>query len=86
MNKNEMLKQKKLEAKMREMQIANKRRREQESGNVASQWGKATSPSKLIDNGHYMKSDKLAAYHYKLEQNRNAKKSDAKKVVLIKKV
>jgi uncharacterized protein YjbJ (UPF0337 family) len=83
--KKEMLEQKRLEAKLRAQQIQAKRRPLQESGYVQSQWGKATSPAKLIDNGHYMKSAALAAHHYKLERKRAQKQGEKCKVITVKK-
>lgn len=82
--------QRMLEARMRQAQIERKNKSVIKAGaNLASQWGKVvTNEQRLIDNGHYMKTNEGARLDYLREQIRKAKKeqSSQKKIVLVKKV
>lgn len=88
MKRSKQEKQELLIAKLRQQEIARKSQAQklQNSGAVASQWGKVTSESRLIDNGHYMKSSERATLDYYREQVRQAKKEVGTKIVLVKKV
>ena len=86
MNKKE--KQELLIAKLRQLEIQRKvqAQKVQSSGSVSSQWGKVTSESRLIDNGHYMKSSQRATLDYYREQVKKTKSEIGTKIVLVKKV
>lgn len=75
-------------AKMRQNEILRKSQAQkaQSSGGVSSQWGKVTSESRLIDNGHYMKSSERATLDYYRDQVKKTKKENGTKIVLVKKV
>lgn len=70
-----MSKQKMLEAKLRQAEIARKRRPLQESGGLKSQWGSMTSETRMLGMGHYMKSGERAELDYLREQARKLKKA-----------
>jgi len=82
--------QRMLEARMRQAQIERKNKAVIKAGaNLASQWGKVvTNEQRLIDNGHYMKTNEGARLDYLREQVRKAKKekNSQKTIVLVKKV
>lgn len=79
--------QRKLEAKLRSKQIQAKRRPLEESGYVRTQWGSVvTNETRLIDNGHYMKTSAQAGQDYKREQRRAAKKGEKTVVIRIERV
>lgn len=79
--------QRKLEAKLRSKQIQAKRRPLEESGYVRTQWGSVvTNETRLIDNGHYMKTSAQAGLDFKREQRRAAKKGEKTVVIRIERV
>lgn len=78
--------QRRLEAQLRSKQIQAKRRPLEESGYVKTQWGTVvTNESRLIDNGHFMKTAAQAGQDYKREQRRAAKKGEKTVVIRIEK-
>lgn len=80
-----MSKQNKLIAKLRQQEIANKRRPLQDSGALPSQWGRMTSESKLLQRGHFLKTGDRARLDYIREQVRKEKASQREmKAVLVK--
>jgi hypothetical protein len=83
MTKAEKARQELLAAKMRQKQIAEKRRPLEESGYIQSQYGIVTRPQRLIDNGHWMKSSAAAVQSYKREVARKNKLTDTVKCVRI---
>ena len=81
-----MSKQNKLIAKLRQQEIANKRRPLQDSGALKSQWGTMTAESKLLQRGHFLKTGDRARLDYVREQVRKEKASQKEmKAVLVKK-
>lgn len=89
LSKNEVLAQKRLEAKFHAENIAKKQRPLQNSGNVKSQWGQVvTNESRLIDNGHFMKTAEQGKRDFlRGEVKRlNKEKSKQTEIVLVKKV
>jgi len=91
LNKQQRLAQKKLEARLRQEQIAQKSKHCIKSGaNLPSQWGQVvTNEQRLIDNGHFMKTGAGAKLDYMREQYRKTKKaskSTSVNIVLVKRV
>lgn len=89
MTRDEMLNQKKIEAQLKAAKNAEKTKSCIKAGaNLHSQWGRVvTNEKRLIDNGHYMKSNERARLDYLREQVRKAKKeNEPAKIVLVKKV
>lgn len=80
--------QKKLEAKLIAERNARKSQKVVKAGaNLASQWGKVvTNEQRLIDNGHFMKTNEGARLDYLKEQYRREKKrqNSESKIVLVK--
>lgn len=68
-----MSKQNKLVAKLRQQEIANKRRPLQESGALKSQWGTMTAESKLLERGHFLKTGDRARLDFVREEVRKQK-------------
>ena len=85
-----LMAQRKLEAQMKQAKSDEKNRHVIKAGaNLPSQWGRVvTNESRLIDNGHYMKTAEGARLDFMREQYKKAKKEAGleKKLVLIKKV
>lgn len=81
--------QKKLAAKLQAQKNAEKSKNcIKAGGNLQSQWGKVvTNEQRLIDNGHYMKSNERANLDYMRERYRKLKKeaNAETKIVLVKK-
>lgn len=91
LNKQQRLAQKKLEARLQAEINAKKSQNCIKAGaNLQSQWGKVvTNEQRLIDNGHFMKTNEGARLDYMREQYRKAKKaqkSTSADIVLVKKV
>lgn len=74
-----------LEAKAREIQIARKRRPLQESGYLPSQLTVMTAESRLIDNGHYMRTSNQLKLDGLNKRIQTIKRDKPEKIVLIKK-
>lgn len=77
--------QAKLIAKMRQIEIANKRRPLQESGGLTSQWGRMTSESKLLQRGHFLKNGERARLDFVREEIRRLKAQRPQKIIVVKK-
>ena len=89
LRKNEMLYQKKIEARLNAEKNRAKNRPLQASGNVKSQWGNVvTNENRLIDNGHYMKTSEQGTRDHLRDKLRKLKKESRKstEIVLVKKV
>lgn len=84
----EMLQQKKVEAQLQAQKNEQKSKNVIKCGaNLASQWGKVVNnEQRLIDNGHFMKTDEMAKIDYARENRRQKRISAGKveKIVLIK--
>lgn len=91
LNKQQRLAQKRLEARLQAEINAKKSQNCIKAGaNLQSQWGKVvTNEQRLIDNGHFMKTNEGARLDYMREQYRKLKKSEkstSATIVLVKKV
>jgi hypothetical protein len=80
-----MLRQKRIEAKLIAEKNAEKSKNVVKCGaNLHSQWGRVVqNESRLIDNGHYMKSAERAKLDYYREEIRKAKNAAKKENELI---
>ena len=88
LNKKEFALQAKAIADLRKAEIERKSKNCIKCGaNLNSQWGQVVqNDSRLIDNGHYMKTAEQAKLSYYREEIKKAKKKNETKLVLIKKV
>lgn len=90
LNKQQRLAQKKLEARLTAERNAEKSKNCIKAGaNLQSQWGKVvTNEQRLIDNGHFMKTNEGARLDYLREQYRKDKKAQNAEttIILVKKV
>jgi hypothetical protein len=90
MTQKERQAQKRLEARLKAEINAQKSKNTVKAGaNLPSQWGRVvTNEQRLIDNGHFMKTNEGARLDYLREQYRKAKKAQNSetKIVLVKKV
>lgn len=89
LNKQQRLAQKKLEARLQAEINAKKSQNVVKAGaNLQSQWGKVvTNEQRLIDNGHFMKTNEGARLDYLREQYRKLKKSqksESPDIILVK--